>query len=178
QTLVNNGGALIVTGSITGPVNLNNGTLSGTGDGVTGGIVGAINLDGSSKLRIGVTPADGSIGTLKASSLVNNGGELRFDVGGATGDLLNVTGNANFSNGSITLSLDQAIPAQQHYVIIQAGSISGTPTLAQSSIGRTSFSINQQQLTQNHIVQVDISGNPNHLVWVGNLGSGAWENTQ
>src|SRR5581483_1841179 len=51
QTLVNNGGALIVTGSITGPVNLNNGTLSGTGDGVTGGIVGAINLDGSSKLR-------------------------------------------------------------------------------------------------------------------------------
>ena len=139
---------------------------------MTTGVV-VLTLDGGSKLRIGTSPADGSVGTLKAASLVNNG-EMHFDIGGATSDRLNVTGNANFAGGSISVNLTQAIPAQPNYIIMQAGSITGTPTLSASTVGRTSFSIDQPQLA-NKIVQIDINGNPNHLVWVGNLNSGAWD---
>jgi fibronectin-binding autotransporter adhesin len=172
-TTINSGG-LLVNGSLGagGTVTIvSGGTLGGSGE------VGHVDVIAGSGLRPGPSIADGNGGNFKIDSLTQSGGDIRFDIGGGptSSDQINVTNAANFSGGGISLNLTQATPDANSYVLINAASIVGTPTLTTTTIGRTTFTL-QTTATQ---VKVNLVGNAANLLWAGNAGGGPiWENQQ
>jgi autotransporter-associated beta strand protein len=159
NTTINNG-VLSVTGSISGNVNISptntGGTLAGTGS-----IGGATTLNTGGAIHPGATGADLSVGTLNLSSLTVNGGDMRFDLGGSTSDLLNISGNASFSGGTISLALDSAPTVSSYTVLTAASGITGSPTLSTTSIGRTTFSL----AMVGNSLKINVGGGPANLIW-------------
>ena len=92
-----NAGTLLVNGSITSPVTVDNGTLGGTGS-----IGGAVVINAGGTLAPGA-----SIESLSTGALSLNDGSAflwEFDSGSRAADVLNANGTLNLS-GNVTLSL-------------------------------------------------------------------------
>jgi autotransporter-associated beta strand protein len=116
-----NGGTLKVNGNISGGTGV---TINGSGATLAGtGTVSGITLTSGT-----ITPGDGGIGTLTASSLDWAGGNtLAFDLSGvdSTADLLSLSGSLTKS-GSGTYAFDfSGGLAGQTYTLINFGSNSG-----------------------------------------------------
>ena len=89
-------------------------------------------MNGNSHVTPGASSNDGSIGTLTMAGLIDNSGELRFDLGASSNDRINVTGSAIFSGGSISVA---GTPNPGTYTILTAGALTlnVTPTVVQPS---------------------------------------------
>jgi fibronectin-binding autotransporter adhesin len=177
-----NGGILSITGSLTGGSTVtisSGGTLSGNGDGVTTGLVsGAVILNSGGAIDPGVM-GPGTIGKLTLqSSLTVNGGNLNFDLGTATNDLLQSTSSVSLASASIKPA--GGITGQSYTVLntsASPGSITGTlPTLVQpnASISRITYSYDASSWNPgsnanvNSII-IDVAGGAN-LTWNNNNG--------
>jgi autotransporter-associated beta strand protein len=160
-------GTVVVNGALTptGTTNVTGATLSGTGN------AGRVRLDGGN-IRPGVNGSDGVVGTLNMSSLTVNSGELRFDLG-ATSDLINVSGQAIFNGGNISVA---GIPQPGTYTVLTAGALtlSTPPSVTQPSDSNNrpaSYTLNTA--TANTLKLV-ITGGPISITWTGN-NSTAWD---
>ena len=179
-----NSGTLVVTGAVgSSTINVKSGAvLGGTGNGTTTGIAGDVVMSTGGGIRLGATPVDGSVGTLKLNSLTVNGGDYRDDI--QTGiDLINVTGTANFT-GPSTITPVGAAPAAGTYTILSAGTLTvgTTPSLVLVPQTRFSLSLVVNQ-GANGTLQLTQVGTPGSLIWKGNVNSGGnflWDinNTQ
>jgi fibronectin-binding autotransporter adhesin len=171
-----NSGTLAVNGSLlsTGTVNVSGGTLAGTGN------AGIINMT-SGAIHPGSSGADFNIGTLSTTGFSGSGGDMRFDLGGSTPDLISDSGSAVFNGGTISVQLDSApAPGVTSYTVFTAaGGISGTlPTLPPTTIGRTTFTLSS---TSTALI-INLTGTPANLIWGklnGSTGDGTtWDATQ
>jgi len=111
-------GTLILTGYLTGDVNIGtSGTLKGTGS-IAGDVV-----------NVGTIAPGESIGTIYfLSDFANNDGGYAVEVNGAgQSDLISVDGTANLSGGLVTVSSsDGTYKFQNRYTIVDAASVVGT----------------------------------------------------
>ena len=117
-------GTTLLTGATAGGLRVTGGTLSGTG-----AAAGTLTVTGGT-----VSPgtAAGQFGTLTVGGLAMTGGTLAVDVGGAAAgfgaDLLRVTGAASLG-GTVavnTVGFTGNERFQQTYLVVQAGSLSGS----------------------------------------------------
>ena len=168
-----NSGVLAVTGSLltSGTVNVSGGTLAGTGP------VGNVIMT-SGAIHPGASGADFNIGTLSVSSLSDTGGDMRFDLGGSSSDLITDAGSASFSGATVSLMLDSAPTVSSYTILTAAGGITGIPTLTTNSIGRTTFFLSD---IGNSLV-ITVGGGPANLIW-GKLATGTgdgvtWDSVQ
>src|SRR5439155_25616684 len=128
QTLTN-------SGTVNGAVNIPTGaTVAGN----NGTFANALTLQGGSI----ATGGTGAIGTLNGSSLAtSSSGTFLVDVGSASVDLLNLTGNATLAGSSVTLNV-LATPTAGDYPILTTGTgFTGTPGLTNGTIGRNTFTL-------------------------------------
>ncbi len=172
-----NSGTLLVTGVLpsAGTVNVNDGaTLAGTGNGTTGGVVGNVFMNGNSHVTPGASSNDGSIGTLTMAGLIDNSGELRFDLGASSNDRINVTGSAIFSGGSISVA---GTPNPGTYTILTAGALTlnVTPTVVQPSDSNERPATYTLNTATANTLKLVITGGPVSLTWVGALNANAWD---
>ena len=191
-----NAGTLNVTGNLagTGNININTGVLRVTGstrsDGNisvnnntiltgAGGSVGNINLNGGGIIQPGLSPADGSVGSFTASNLnVGGGSILRLDeITPANGDRINVTNQATFNGGTITLP---EIPAggtgsPMVYTLVSSPNniqYNSVPLLAVPEGTRSDFSLDTT--TDPTKLFLDVTGASKTLFWTGANGS-TWD---
>src|SRR5262249_46782622 len=126
-----NGGTLIVTGALNSAAAVSltsSATLAGAGDGITTGKIGNVTMASNSNIHPGtVADLSNSIGTLTLNSLTVNGGDFRSDiVNPGNMDLVKVTNNANFTNGSSTsfTPVFSVQPTAGTYILLSAGTLS------------------------------------------------------
>ncbi len=164
-------GVLSVTGSTFsgGAVAVNSGgTLSGTGS------VGNVTLNTGGAIRPGATNLDPSTGTLTMSSLSVTGGDIRLNVG-ASSDLINVTGTANFTAASTLTPTFSAPPVVGSVTLINATgglTVGVAPTLtATPATTRSTFALTP---TSNALSLTIGGASAKSLTWTGAT-SGAWD---
>lgn len=126
QTLVTQG-TLLVSGTLT----QSQATVSSPATlGGTGSIAGGLSLQAGSFLQPGLT--DGAVGSLATGPLALGGTYVATITGTSTSllDRLVVTGNADFTGGTIQPVLNGYTPAQndRFQVVTWTGSRTGTPT--------------------------------------------------
>lgn len=160
------------------------GVLAGASNGTTGGRVGSVTLSGGS-IHPGPDAADGSVGTLTASTLtVNSGSDLRFDIttGPAGGnDRLQVTNKALFAGPStVTPVIDDITAlAPGQYTLLTAGSITinsgATPVLAGlPTTSRLNFSLAINNTPG--LIALNVTGaTPKGIRWSGSSGTNLWD---
>lgn len=184
--LVNPGGALNLSG-VTGVFSpANNQTVTNNGNvyGAVNATAGTVGGNGGT-YNNGITVAGGTVnpgnpggtGSFTTTTLALNSGTLLFDFSGSNSDAINVTGAANFTGGAIGFNLLTPAVAGS-YTILTAGAITGTPTPAVSTLGRTTFTLD---LSTANTVKVNVTGGPASLVWnnTGGPGNGTdWDTTQ
>ncbi len=163
-------GVLSVTGSLDsgGAVAVNNtGTLSGTGS------VGAVTMAAGSSLRPGATNLDNATGTLTASALIVNGGDIRLNLGTAN-DLVNVTGAANWAAASTVTPIFNAPPALGTIPLVDAAggvTLGVAPTLTIPATTRSTFALTPSGTS----LGLTVSGAAaKSLVWNDANFTGAW----
>jgi len=125
-------GTLAFSGSTQGSIRVQGGTLIGSGT-----VAGALTIASGTFSPGGLNGALGTvnpIGSFTVGSLVASGGTLLFDVGGTAlnfaADSIKVNGTATLTGGTVAINALSAVANDyrfnQTYVIISAGSISGT----------------------------------------------------
>ncbi len=121
-------GSLAFLGSSQGGARIQGGTLLGSGT-----FAGNLTLASGTLSPGGLGSPVQSIGSFQAQSLTVSGGNLLFDIGGQNlgnaVDSIRVTGPAVLSGGTVNvnaLSATNQYLFQQQYVIVQAGSLTGT----------------------------------------------------
>lgn len=151
--------ALSGTSTLTGNVAFGTGTaslsladsasLTGTVD--FGGNAGALTLNGTSSLsgaidnggNVDVTLNGGTLNTTKTGSIAlgslaaNGTSTIGVAIDAATGanSVYDVAGAASFASGSqVKVQLNQVGDAEGDYVIVRAGSLSGSPTLGTATL--------------------------------------------
>jgi autotransporter-associated beta strand protein len=161
----NNTGTLNVS-NVQVPMTINAGKLQIT----AGGSVAAVTMTGGQ-----ITPGLNASATATATSITATSGELLFEITGNTPDLINVSGAAALAGSAVRVGLFGA-PTPGTYTVLSAGSISGTPTLANTNVGRANFALNQVGNT----LQVVVTGGPATLRWdnTGATGDGTSWDTQ
>ena len=169
-----NAGALIVTDSLAGAVNVNTsasgaGTLGGTGSlgGVTLAAATGANVG---RIAPGATTALGDIGTLTLGSLAVNGGNFAIDFAG-TNDLVSVVGAANFAAAS-TIS-PGGNPTAGTYTILTAGTLTLTvpPTIITPSGTRKTFT---PDFSVANTIRITVGDASKTLNWTGAV-NGVWD---
>ena len=125
-------GTLAFSGSTQGSIRVQGGTLIGSGT-----VAGALTIASGTFSPGGLNGGLGTvnpIGSFTVGSLVASGGTLLFDVGGTAlnfaSDSIKVNGAATLTGGTVAINALSAVANDyrfnQTYVIISAGSISGT----------------------------------------------------
>jgi fibronectin-binding autotransporter adhesin len=184
-TTINNGG-LVVTGSLasSGTVTLANSgnptVLAATGN--VGNVVLAAGANAT--VRPGSGATGHSVGTLTASGLTVNSGNLQFDLAGSgTSDAIAVNGTANFASGgnsTIGVTFTNGVPVAGTYTLLTANTLTlgHTPTLDSTTAGLfassrfTSATINTA--TANTIKFV-LAGSNANLTWTGGGDGSSWD---
>jgi fibronectin-binding autotransporter adhesin len=184
-TTINNGG-LVVTGSLAGSgtvtlANSGNATvLAGTGS--VGNVVLASGANAT--IRPGSAASGHSIGTLTASGLTVNSGNLQFDLAGTgSSDAIAVNGTANFASGgssTVGISFANGAPVAGTYNLLTATTLTlgHTPTLDATTAGLfassrfTSATLNTA--TPNTLKFV-LAGSNANLTWTGGGDGGTWD---
>jgi fibronectin-binding autotransporter adhesin len=157
QTITNNG-------KVSGPISMTSGTLAGTGN-----YLGTVTMTGGT-----VAPGSNGLGTVSVNNLVGNSGTLLLEIGGASSDKILAT-TASFSGTTLTMSLLSPATQSTYDVLTSSSPISGTPTIANPIVGRTSYSIDP---SPNNIIRVKVVGLAANLTWnnQGGAGDGAsWD---
>jgi fibronectin-binding autotransporter adhesin len=160
---------LLNNGTTVGPVTANNtSTVGGTGS-----YTGAVTIAGGS-----LAPGNNStsIGTVSLSSLTMTSGNLAVEVGGASSDVVNVSGNANLTGGTLALSLGgTSAPTSLTYDVVTAGSITGTPSSGSGTLGRSTYSIDGTAPA--NVLRIKFAAKPAaNLTFKGTV-SGNWDPT-
>ncbi|WPB83927.1 autotransporter domain-containing protein [Sediminicoccus rosea] len=134
----NGTGNLILTGAntYTGPTVVNSGTLSVNGSISSASVItvaAGATLGGSGQMGAVTVPAGGtmapgnSIGTINLAGLtLDSGSTTAIEIEGSAIDRINVTGNASLGGTLRLLPLGGSYRFDTTYVIIQAGSITGS----------------------------------------------------
>ena len=96
---------------------------------------------------------------------MQSGGNELVRINGASSDKINVTGTADFSGGgSIAVSLLSAA-TQPFYDVLTAGNLIGTPTLSNTTVGRTTFSLAATHPA--NTIRINVTGGPANIRWTG-----------
>ena len=173
QTLTNNSG--FVTGNVTASAGQ---IISGNGGTFNGG--STVTIAGGA-LVPGV--ANVSTGTMTMNNLTMSSSSLwKVKVGGATSDLITVSGTADFTGGGDSLLSVQQLstPTASSYTVLTATTLSGLTAGTIATIGRSTYTVDGPQLASN-ILQIDITGTPATLAWTGaDTGTNPlqWDNSQ
>ncbi len=175
-------GTLVVLGAMTGPgtTTMASGTLLvGGGNGTTSGRVNNLVLEAGSAVRPGANALDATVGTLTATNLNFNGATGRFtlnptafDIGGTANDLINVSGNATITGGTIT-PVWNSTPNAGTYTLINAGSltVNTLPALDAAAASRQTYTLASTPTT----LTLTVAGAAANLVWSGGLSGNAWD---
>ncbi len=152
-------------GGVVGSLNVNGGTLSGTG--TVGGLGDTVSITGGSEIKPGASAADGSVGTLTLSSLATSGGDIHVDATGA-GDKIVVTGTATFNGASVSVAPNTTAGT---YTILTAGLLVDTtvPTLSVASLGRSTYALGFSTL---NTIKLTVTGGSANLTWNSTAGGG------
>ena len=126
-------------------------TASVTGDVDFGGGTGALTLDGTSTISGAISNAGGMAVTLNGGTLsatntgsialaslsASSGSTIGVTIDGAAGTstVYDVAGAASFASGSLVkVNLTQVSGSEGDYVIVRAGSLSGSPSIDSSTL--------------------------------------------
>ena len=152
-------------GGVVGSLNVNGGTLSGTG--TVGGLGDTVSITGGSEITPGASAADGSVGTLTLSSLATSGGDIHVDAT-AAGDKIVVSGTATFNGASISVAPNTTAGT---YTILTAGLLVDTtaPTLSVASLGRSTYALSFSTL---NTIKLTVTGGSANLTWNSTTGGG------
>lgn len=160
-------------GVVNGPVAANGQTLQGSGS-----YSSTVTLNGGTLIPGSIAAASGvAIG----GNLSITGGLLDLVFSGTASSTMTLLGSASFTS-DMSLSIIQLMaPTLSSYQIFNAaGGISGLTGGFLETIGRTTYSVDPGELASN-VLQIDISGSANNLVWGTSTGSGdgqTWEDQQ
>ena len=168
---------LVANGAVHGVVNLNsNATLAGT----TPGSVDSVNMQGGN-IHPGASTADGNVGTLTVGNLTVTGGDMRFDLAGASGDkvVVGASGLAAFNGSSTITIVPTSTLTTGNYVLVNLlntgstiGYSGGQPQLTSTAIGRSTFHLDFSNPNEIQLVATAVPiGN---LFWTGANGN-AWD---
>ncbi|HZZ28781.1 MAG TPA: autotransporter-associated beta strand repeat-containing protein, partial [Pirellulales bacterium] len=171
---------LVANGAVHGTINLSSsGTLAGTGT------IDSLMTQGGSSIRPGSATADGNVGTLNiGSNLSVGGGDMRFDIAGATNDkiLIGASGTASYNAGStITIAPTSTFAlGTTNYVLVNLLNTSSTigygggpPSLNNTAIGRNTFHLDTSS-NPNEILLVATGVAAGNLFWTGSNGN-SWD---
>ncbi|WP_156076273.1 autotransporter-associated beta strand repeat-containing protein [Erythrobacter colymbi] len=118
------GGTLVVNGSLASGVTINGGTLGGTGT-----IAGLVTVNSGGALAAGNSPGTITLGALD----LNTGSTTVFELGeagvagGASNDLIRVTGNLGLNGGTIDIVRGGGFTSGQ-YTLFEYNTLSGAVT--------------------------------------------------
>ena len=184
-TTVNNG-ALVINGSLAsaGTVTLANSgnptVLAGTGS--PGKIVLASGANAT--IRPGSAATGHTIGTLSASGLTVNSGNMQFDLAG-TGptDTIAVNGTASFASGgnsTVGISFVNGAPVAGTYTLLTATSLTlgHTPTLDSATtalFASSRFTSATLNTATANTLKFVLAGSNANLTWTGGGDGGTWD---
>ena len=124
--LVGTGGKLDVTGVAAGFTVSTPQALTNNGN-----VVGNVTVSGGGNVN--------GVGTFANNLLMQSGGNELVRINGATSDKIIVTGTADFTGGGTVGVTLLSAATQPFYDVLTAGTLIGTPTLSNTTVGRTSF---------------------------------------
>jgi autotransporter-associated beta strand protein len=107
-------------------------------------------------------------------NLTASGGTLAIKASGGTSDVVNVTGTATFTGGSVSMLLGPTAPTSLTYNVVTSGNaITGTPGAGSGALSRATYTV----INTGNSIQVQFSAKPAaNLTWTS--GTTNWDNVQ
>ena len=122
-----------------------------------GNVVGDVNVSGGGNVN--------GVGTFANNLLMQSGGNELVRINGATSDKIIVTGTADFTGGGTVGVTLLSAATQPFYDVLVAGNLLGTPTLSNTTVGRTSFSLAASHPA--NTIRINVTGGPANVRWTG-----------